>query len=86
MSIILAKKPIFVNNYKPVFWPDIGSIGFKTVMLEDNKLTDEAVEEINEVLHNAKLAKEIADHNFALGKEHFSYHVLKEKLKELLKF
>ena len=86
VEAVLAKKPIFVNNYKPVFWPDIGSIGFKTVMLEDNKITDEAVEEINEVLHNAKLAKEIADHNFALGKEHFSYNVLKEKLKELLKF
>jgi len=86
VEAVLAKKPIFVNNYKPVFWADIGSIGFKTVMLEDNKLTDEAVEEINEVLHNPKLAKEIADHNFALGKEHFSYYVLKEKLKVLLKF
>ncbi len=86
VEAVLAKKPIFVNNYKPVYWPDIGSKGFRTVLLEDNNLTDEAVEEINEVIHNMTLRKEMAAHNFALGKEHFSYHVLREKLKELLKF
>jgi glycosyltransferase involved in cell wall biosynthesis len=86
VEAILAKRPVFVNNYKPVFWPDIGSKGFKCVMLEDNQLTDEAIAEVDEILHNPELRKEIAEHNFQLGREHFSYEVLQEKLEELFNF
>ncbi|RMG29570.1 MAG: glycosyl transferase family 1, partial [Methanobacteriota archaeon] len=80
VEAVLAKRPIFVNNYKPVFWPDIGSKGFKVVMIEDNVLTDEAVAEIDRIIHSPKLQKEIAEHNFTLGKLLFSYDVLREKL------
>lgn len=80
VECVLAKKPIFVNNYKPVYWPEIGSKGFKTVMLEDNILTDQAVDEIDKIIHSPNLAKEIAEYNFELGKKHFSYHVLEQKL------
>ncbi len=83
---VIAKKPIFVNNYKPVFWPDIGSKGFKLVMLENNNLTDKAVEEIREILYNEKLSSEIAEHNYELGKKHFSYDLLREKLPILFTF
>lgn len=86
VETILAKRPVFVNNYKPVFWPDIGSKGFKCVMLENNQLTDEALEEIDEILHNPELRKEIVEHNFTLGREHFSYEVLQEKLEEIFSF
>ena len=80
---MLAKRPIFVNNYKPVFWPDIGSKGFECVMLEDSDLTDEAVDRIGEVLRDEKLQTEIAEHNFELGRKHFSYEVLEKKLEVL---
>jgi glycosyltransferase involved in cell wall biosynthesis len=80
LEAVLSRTPIFVNNYKPVYWPDIGSKGFKTVMLEDNKLTDEAVAEANKILHDKKLQKEIAEHNHNLGKLLFSYDTLREKL------
>jgi len=80
---VLAKKPIFVNNYKPVYMPDIGSKGFKTIMLEDSKLTDKKVKQMAEVIYNPELAKEIGEYNFELGKKHFSYEVLEEKLREL---
>ena len=86
VEAILAKRPVFVNNYKPVFWPDIGSKGFKCVMLEDNQLTDEALAEVDEILHSSELRKEIAEHNFQLGREHFSYEVLHDKLEELFDF
>ena len=85
VEAILAKVPIFVNNYKPVYWPDIGSKGFKAVMLEDNVLTDDAVEQMREVIFNEKLNREIAEFNYALGKKHFSYSTLREKLEELIK-
>jgi len=80
VECVLAKKPIFVNNYRPVYWPEIGSKGFKTVMIEDNVLTDRAVNEIDKIIHDPKLCREISEYNFELGKLHFSYEVLKEKL------
>ena len=84
VEAVLAKCPIFVNNYEPVYVPDIGSKGFKTVMLENNELTDQAVKDMAEIIYNPKLAKEIADYNFELGKKYFSYDTLKEKLQELI--
>ena len=83
VECILAKKPIFVNNYEPVYWPDIGSKGFKAVMIENSELTDKAVADIYEILTNKKLQKEIADHNYELGKRLFSYEVLANKLEGL---
>ncbi len=84
VECVLAKKPIFVNNYKPVYMPDIGSKGFETVMLEDNDLTNEKVEQIREIIGDQKRCKEIAEHNYQLGKKHFSYEVLEEILHELI--
>ena len=86
VECILAKRPIFVNNYKPVYWPDIGSKGFKTVMLEDSKLTDKKISEIDTIIHNQKTQKEIVEHNFELGKKLFSYEVLEKKLEALFSF
>ncbi len=80
---VLARRPIFVNNYEPVYWPDIGSKGFETVMIEDGELTDDAVTRIDSIIHDERLYKEIAEHNFALGKKYFSFEVLEELLTEL---
>ena len=86
VEAVLARKPVFVNNYKPVFWPDIGSKGFECVMLENNELTDTAIARIDEILHNPQLQKEIAAHNFDLGSKLFSYQVLERKLAGLFDF
>ncbi|PCJ57287.1 MAG: hypothetical protein COA79_16410 [Planctomycetota bacterium] len=86
VECILAKKPIFVNNYIPVYWPDIGSKGFKTVQIDDSNLTDQAVTDIDKIIHDEKAQKEIADFNFELGKKHFSYEVLSDLLEELFTF
>lgn len=86
VEAVLSKTPIFVNNYKPVYWPDIGSKGFKTVMLEDNKLTDDSVKQMQDIIYNPKLNSEIADFNFELGKKYFSYDTLQSKLKELIEW
>ncbi len=84
VEAVLAKKPIYVNNYKPVFWPDIGSKGFKTVMIEDSVLTDQAVKDIAEIIYNEKLNREIAEFNWKLGKKYFSFDTLREKLEEII--
>ena len=86
VEAVLARRPLFVNNYKPVFWPDIGSKGFECVMLEDNQLTDEAVADVDEILRKPELRKELGEHNFQLGREHFSYDLLETKLEKLFSF
>jgi glycosyltransferase involved in cell wall biosynthesis len=84
VEAVLAKRPIFVNNYEPVYWPDIGSKGFMTVMIEHNELTDRAITDMKEIIFNDRLNREIAEHNFQLGKRIFSYDTLQEKLEELI--
>ncbi len=84
VEALAARVPIFVNNYKPVYWTDIGSKGFKTVQIEDNHLSDEAVEEIHEVLSDPEKREEMADFNYQLGRHHFSFGVLARLLESLL--
>ena len=85
VEAVLAKRPIFVNNYEPVYMPDIGSKGFKTVMIENGELNPEAVSSMAEIIYNPSLASEIGEYNYELGKKHFSFDTLREKLEELIK-
>lgn len=84
VEAVLAKRPVFVNNYEPVYMPDIGSKGFKTVMIENGKLNDESVQMMADVIHNPVLAREMSEHNFELGTKYFSFDTLREKLEELI--
>jgi glycosyltransferase involved in cell wall biosynthesis len=86
VEAVLARRPIFVNDYQPVYWPDIGSLGFDTVMIRNSELTDEAVADVRDVLTNPTRRRRIVDHNFALGKEHFSYQALEHLLGPLFSF
>ncbi|MDV7187979.1 glycosyltransferase family 4 protein [Lutibacter sp. TH_r2] len=83
---VLAKKPIFVNNYKPVYMQDIGNKGFETVMIEDSNLTNKSIQQMSDIIYSPKRCIEIGEYNFKLGKKYFSYEVLEEKLTELFKF
>jgi len=86
VEAVLAKKPIFVNNYKPVFMQDIGNKGFKTVMLEGNNLTDEKVKKMADIIYDPERCREIGEFNYNLGKKYFSFDVLEEKLIDLFNF
>ena len=80
---VLARRPIFVNRYEPVYWPDIGSLGFDAVMIEKGNLTDDAVAEIRRVLTDAGRRAAAVERNFELGARHFSYGALQDKLEIL---
>ncbi len=86
VEAVLAKKPIFVNNYKPVFMQDIGNKGFETIMLEDSQLSDDKVKNMSDVIYNLERCIEIGEYNYNLGKKYFSFDVLEEKLSELFRF
>jgi len=84
VEAILARKPVFVNNYEPVYMPDIGDKGFRTVMIENSTLGEQAVSDMADIIYKPELAAEIAEYNFDLGRKHFSYDTLREKLEELI--
>ncbi len=84
VEAVVARRPVFVNDYEPVYWPDIGSRGFDAVMIRDLSLTDEAVDAVREVLQDPARAEQMVEKNFALGREHFSYQALERLLTELL--
>ena len=86
VETVLAKKPIFVNNYQPVYMQDIGNKGFKTVMLEDSNLELDKVQAMYDIIYNEELCKEIGEYNFNIGKKYFSYQILEQKLSQLFKF
>ena len=86
VETVLAKKPIFVNDYKPVYMQDIGSKGFETVMIEDSNLTTKSIQQMADIIYNPKRCLEIGEYNFNLGKKYFSYDVLEEKLNSLFTF
>ncbi len=83
LECILAKRPIFVNAYEPVYWPDIGSKGFDAIMIRDNRLTDSAVEEMRFVLTHPERQRSMTALNFALGARHFSFETLRHTLATL---
>ena len=86
VEAVLAKKPIFVNNYKPVYMQDIGNKGFETVMLEDSQLTDNKIKNMTDIIYNVERSNEIGEYNYNLGKKYFSFDILEEKLSELFRY
>ncbi len=86
VEAVLAKKPIFVNDYKPVYMQDIGNKGFDTVMIENSNLTNDKIQQMADIIYDPVRCREIGEYNFKVGKKHFSYEVLEEKLTELFTF
>lgn len=76
VEAVLARRPIFVNRYEPVYWPDIGSKGFEAVMIEGGRLTPEAVAEMKAILMSPPRRAAIAARNFEIGRRAFSYEAL----------
>jgi len=84
VEAVAAHKPIFVNNYEPVYWPDIGSLGFKTVMIQNGKLEPRTIQQVREVLNHSDMPELMTTHNYNLGRHHFSYQALEKILLQLL--
>jgi mannosylglucosylglycerate synthase len=84
VEAVVARRPIFVNRYEPVYWPDIGSKGFETVMIEGGELTANAVAQIRDLLDDPLRVERMVARNFELGREHFSYEALERLFVEQL--
>lgn len=83
LEAVFYKKPLLVNRYS-IFECDIEPLGFQTVSI-DSYLTDDTVAQVRRLLDDEALRKGVVDRNFELGRRHFSYEVLEEKLKMVLR-
>ncbi len=71
-----------VNNYS-IYATDIKPKGFRVIEM-DNFISSDTIKTANKVLDDKKLAREMADTNYALGLRYYSYGVLRNQLKAVL--
>lgn len=76
------RRPVFVNRY-PVYARDIAPTGVECIEA-DGEVTAEVVAMAAAWLEDPTRAAEAIDRNYEVGREHFSYRVVRERLEPLL--
>ncbi len=82
IEAVYFRCPTLVNRY-PVYTADIGPLGFDFVEI-NGKITNEAMAQVRDLLADPPRRKQMAEHNYRLGQEHFSFERLEELLRGLL--
>jgi len=83
LEAIYFCRPIVVNTYS-IYAMDIKPKGFSVIEL-DGYVSDEAVRKTWKVLTDSDFRRKMVSHNYLTAKKYFSYSVLKDKLKNLIK-
>lgn len=82
LEAVYFKKLTVVNRY-PVYNADIKPLGFQFIEL-DGFVDEHTIEETRRLLKDQSQVREMAERNYQLGREFFSFQVLEEKLKQIL--
>jgi glycosyltransferase involved in cell wall biosynthesis len=82
LEAIYYRKPVVVNNYS-VSSLDIRPKGFNVIEF-DGYITEDEIAHTRQVLTNPQLREEMANHNYALALQYYSYQVLQRKLRGLI--
>lgn len=82
LEAIYFRKPILVNNYS-IYSTDIRPKGFSTIEI-DGYVTRSAVRLAKKVLRDEDFKQKMVDHNYEIALRHFSYRVLRHKLKAMV--
>ena len=82
IEAIYFKLPVFLNRYS-VYVDDIAPLGFDFVEI-DGQVTDEAVEAVRALLASPERCQQMAEKNYALAAELFSYQAVERALRPLL--
>jgi len=83
LEAIYYRKPLMVSSYE-IFRTDIQPKGFQVVSFGEF-LTADTVAHARRVLDDSRVAREMVDHNYELGRRHYSYSVLREHLGWLIR-
>lgn len=82
LETVYFRKPLLVNRYS-IYQMDIEPLGFEVVII-DGYVTEKAVSAIQQLLNDPARREKMAEKNFQLAAQFFSYEVLSYKLKTLL--
>jgi glycosyltransferase involved in cell wall biosynthesis len=82
LEALYYRRPIVVNNYA-IYATDIRPKGFRVIEFDDY-ITNKTVEDTLRVLDDPSYQADLCSHNYALATRHFSYKVLRNKLRILL--
>jgi glycosyltransferase involved in cell wall biosynthesis len=82
LETVYYRKPIIINRY-PVFIADIEPKGFDVLVLS-SFVTSDLIYEIKNLLNNPQRMRKMADKNYTLAHQSFSYEVLEKKLMHLV--
>lgn len=82
LEAIYFKKPLVMSKYE-IFKTDILPKGFRVIGFLDF-IDSECIRMSREVLINPELSAEIAEHNYQIGRQYYSYDILEAALESLL--
>jgi len=82
LETLWFRKPILVNNYS-IYSTDIKPKGFKVVEIDDF-ITSDTIRQVEHLLDNPDIVKEMTDTNYRLGLEYYSYRTVEQKLRTIL--
>ena len=78
LEAIYFRKAVVVNTYS-IYTKDIKPKGFSVIEL-DGYVTRDAIEKTRQILTDLKLRRETVDLNYELGKQYYSYDILRRRL------
>jgi len=82
LEAVYFRKPIVVNTYS-IYTFDIKPKDFRVIELA-GYVTEGSLKWTRQVLDDARLRQEMADHNYRLARRYYSYSVLQCRLKNLI--
>jgi len=82
LEALYHRKPVVCNRYA-IYRTDIEPCGFEVVLF-DGFITPETIEHTRRVLLDHDYRDQMAEHNYQIGKEFFSYSNLEEDLRSII--
>lgn len=76
------RKPLLVNRYT-IYVSDIAPTGVEAIEI-NTRVTQETADAVHDLLNDPARVKQMVDHNYEVGRKHFSYETLQSKLEHLL--
>jgi glycosyltransferase involved in cell wall biosynthesis len=82
LEAVYFRKPILCNRYG-IYRTDIEPCGFRVILM-DQFLTEDVIAQARRVLSDTEYAREMAEHNYDVGRRFFSYRRVRDELQALL--
>ncbi len=82
LEAIYYRRPILMSTYE-IFRTDIQPKGFRVIGFDDF-ISQDTIEHARQVLRRPQLAANMTEHNFAIGRRHYSFHNLERALEGLI--